>query len=221
MAAKVSKGYKGVGMDGLIATWYASITQKDIEEYRKDAVRISERVTEKSAVLDLAPGPGYLAIELAKIGNYKISGLDISSKFVEIARAKSRKAGVAVNFRRGDAGNMPFNDRIFDFIICRAAFKNFAEPVKALNEIYRVLKIGGTALIIDLRGDVAPEVIDRHVDHMGLNPINTLITKFTFKTSLIKRAYTRAQFESMLAQSDFQHYEIEETDIGVEVWLHR
>jgi ubiquinone/menaquinone biosynthesis C-methylase UbiE len=221
MAAKVSKGYKGIGMDGLIATWYASITAKDIEEYRKDARRITERVTEKSSILELAPGPGYLAIELAKMGNYKVSGLDISPKFVEIARAKARKAQAAVNFRRGDAGNMPFSDRIFDFIICRAAFKNFAEPINALNEMYRVMKIGGTGLILDLRGDVSPEAINQYVDKMGLNPINTLITKLTFKTSLIKRAYTKAQFESMLAQSDFKRYEIDETDIGLEVWLHR
>src|SRR5688572_8368249 len=101
MAVKISKGYKGVGMDGVIASWYAQITQKDMPEYTADAKRVAARVPQGSAVLDLAPGPGYLAIELAKLGSYKITGLDISRKFVDIARAKSRAAGVAVNFRHG------------------------------------------------------------------------------------------------------------------------
>src|SRR5262245_59822663 len=81
MTAKVSKGYKGVGMDGLIATWYARNTEKNLKDYQRDAKRIAEKLSEGADVLEIAPGPGYLAIELAKLGNYKITGLDISQTF--------------------------------------------------------------------------------------------------------------------------------------------
>jgi ubiquinone/menaquinone biosynthesis C-methylase UbiE len=63
---KTSKGYKGLGMDGPIATWYAKITRKDIAEFKRNAKLVAEQVPEGSTVLEVAPGPGYLAIELAK-----------------------------------------------------------------------------------------------------------------------------------------------------------
>src|SRR4051812_36799524 len=116
MSKKAQKGYKGIGMEGPIATWYAKSTQNNIEDYKKDAEKVAACVPEEAAVLELAPGPGYLSIELAKLGNYKITGLDISKKFVEIARENAKEAGVEIDFRQGDASRMPFDDQTFDFI---------------------------------------------------------------------------------------------------------
>jgi ubiquinone/menaquinone biosynthesis C-methylase UbiE len=218
---KMAKGYKGIGMDGFIATWYAKITQKEIESYQNDARRVAERVIAGAAVLEIAPGPGYLAIELARLGSYKITGLDISAKFVEIAREKAQEAGVDIDFRQGDAAQMPFPDASFDFIICRSAFKNFAQPVHALNEMRRALKPAGTALIIDLRGDVSPETITNYVNHMGLSRLNTLITRWTFRHMLIKRAYTQEEFNDLLSRSDIKNYRIQPDSIGLEIWIEK
>lgn len=219
--AKKSKGYKGMGMEGLIASWYAKITQKDIEEFKNNAKLVVRQIALGGAVLEVAPGPGYLAIELAKLGRYQIVGLDISKKFVEIAHLKARDAGVEVDFRHGNAAQMPFAEETFDFIICKSAFKNFDQPVMALNEMYRVLKVGGKALILDLRGDVSEEAINHYVDSLGLNPINTLITKWIFKFMLIKRAYTQSQFKEMVARSRFSHSEIQTNQIELQVWLEK
>jgi ubiquinone/menaquinone biosynthesis C-methylase UbiE len=222
MAAKTSKGYKGIGMEGFIATWYAKITAKNIEGFRQEAKQISERVPQGGAVLEVAPGPGYLAIELAKLGKQNVTGLDISKKFVEIARAKALESGVAVDFRQGDVAHMPFGDNGFDFVTCRAAFKNFAEPVQALNEIYRVLKPGGKASIVDLRGNVTKEALDKHVtEELHLTGLNLLLTKWIFRTTLIKRAYTTEQFRAFVAQSHFKTCEIREDAIGLEVMLEK
>lgn len=218
---KSPKAYKGLGMDGFIATWYAKITQKDIEEFKNNAKLVASQLSAGSTILEVAPGPGYLAIELAKLGPYKIVGLDISKKFVEIARMKAQEAGVAVDFRQGNAAEMPFAEGTFNFIICKSAFKNFAEPMAALNEMYRVLKSGGKALILDLRGDVAEETVNNYVDKMGLSSINTLLTKWTFKFMLIKRAYTKKQFEALAAKSKFGKSNIQENQIGLEVWLEK
>jgi 2-polyprenyl-3-methyl-5-hydroxy-6-metoxy-1,4-benzoquinol methylase len=86
-------------MDGFIARWYAKNTQKNIADYQKDARKVAASLREGAAVLDLAPGPGYLAIELAKLGTYDITGLDISATFVEIAQANAEAAGVGIDFR--------------------------------------------------------------------------------------------------------------------------
>jgi ubiquinone/menaquinone biosynthesis C-methylase UbiE len=218
---KKSRGYKGLGMDGPIASWYAKITQKDIEEYKSNAKLVAEQVSAGDAILEVAPGPGYLAIELAKLGHYKIVGLDISKTFVEIAQTKAKEAGVEVDFRQGNVAQMPFDEGIFDFIICKSAFKNFAEPTVALDEMYRVLKVGGKALILDLRGDVSEETVNDYVENMGLNSINSLITKWIFKFSLIKRAYTKDQFKTLASKTKFSQSEIQENQIGLEVWLEK
>ena len=174
-----------------------------------------------SSVLEVAPGPGYFAIELAKLSACQISGLDISETFVEIARANAAKAGVRVEFRRGNASAMPFDSETFDFLLCRAAFKNFTEPLRALQEMYRVLKPGGQALIIDLRRNASKQDLDQASNDMHLNAVNGVIVKLTFRFMLLKRAYTKSELEKMIAQTKFESGEIRENPIGLEVMLHK
>src|ERR1700733_3066891 len=123
------KAYKGLGMEGVTAKWYASLTRKSMDDFTALAKRVSKDLPPNARVLEVAPGPGYFAIELAKLGNYQITGLDISHTFVDIARRNAADAGVKVDFRRGNAAGMPLESGSFDFLLCRAAFKNFTEPV--------------------------------------------------------------------------------------------
>jgi len=222
MSTSVSKGYKGLGMNGFIATWYAKNTQKNMEAYRRSAQLVAERVPEGATILELAPGPGYLSIELAKMGNYHIVGLDISPTFVEIAQAKAREAGVDIDFRLGNASHMPLADDLFDFIVCSAAFKNFSEPVLALDEMFRVLKPGGKALIIDLRPDASIEEIDTHIrEDMALTGINFQLTKWAFKSMLLKRAYTQDVIRQFVSQSKFKTCTIDNDGIGMYIGLEK
>src|SRR5262249_29962006 len=104
-------------------------------------------------------------------------------------------------------------------IVCRAAFKNFSEPVQGLNEMYRVLRPGGKARIIDLRNDVSAEALDTYVDSLGLDRINTMVTKWVFQHSLIKRAYSQEQFRQMAAETPFTSCQVRSDTIGLEVSL--
>ena len=218
-ALSTTKPYKGLGMEGSVAKWYASLTKKSLDEFKALAQRITKQIPSKSSVLEVAPGPGYFAIELAKLGNYRITGLDISETFVEIARVNAAQANVQVDFRRGNASAMPFREAKFDFLLCRAAFKNFSDPQGALEEMYRVLKPGGQALIIDLRRDASVESINRAVKEMSVGAVNGIITKLTFRFMLLKRAYTRRQFEELISKTKFYHAEIRENLIGLEILL--
>jgi len=219
--AVTEKAYKGFGMEGFTAKWYASLTYKSLEEFKALARRVAEKISPGSHVLEVAPGPGYFAIELAKLGDYKIAGIDISHTFVEIARENAKQAGVEVDFREGNAASMPFAAESFDFLLCRAAFKNFSEPVRALQEMYRVLKPGGRALIIDLRRDASQESVSDAVERMHLGRVNTIITKLTFRFMLLRRAYTRREFEQFLAQTKFGRVKIREDLTGLELALQR
>ena len=140
-----AKAYKGIGMEGWIARWYAANTGKDLSDFTAQARKLAASLAPGAAVLEIAPGPGYFAIELARAGDFRITGLDISATFVELARKNAADARVEVDFRRGDAAHMPFEANTFDAIFCRAAFKNFSQPVMALQEMCRVLKPGATA----------------------------------------------------------------------------
>jgi ubiquinone/menaquinone biosynthesis C-methylase UbiE len=221
MTASVAtaKPYKGWGMEGAVAKWYAALTKKSLEDFRALAQRMAAQIPPRSSVLEVAPGPGYFAIELAKLGDYRITGLDISETFVEIARANAGEANVQVDFRRGNASAMPFRDAKFDFLLCRAAFKNFSEPKRALEEMHRVLKPGGQALIIDLRRDASMESIKQTVSDMRLGAVNGAITKLTFRFMLLRRAYTKREFEELISKTKFHDVAIGEDMIGLEILL--
>ena len=206
-------------MEGFIAKWYANLTRKSLDDFRTLARQVAEQLPPAADVLEVAPGPGYFAIELAKLGDYRITGLDISKTFVEIARRNAAQAGVRVDFRRGNASGMPFKSDSFDFLLCRAAFKNFAAPLGALREMHRVLKPGGRALIIDLRKDTPNESVAKAVDEMDLGTVNRVLTKATFRFMLLKRAYTKSDFEQMISETGFAQAEIRESHIGLEILL--
>src|ERR1700736_4208925 len=134
------KPYRGIAMEGVLASWYARNTGKSLAEFQACAKRIAARLRPGDRVLEIAPGPGYLAVELAKLGPFRVTGVDISSSFVRMAAEHAARAGVAVDFREGDAAALPFADQSFDFAICRAAFKNFSDPIGALREMHRILR---------------------------------------------------------------------------------
>lgn len=212
------KAYKGMGMEGSIARWYDRTTRKDMGEVKALAVRIAASVPAGGRVLEVAPGPGFLSIELAKRG-LQVRAVDISKTFVEIASRNAEAEGVTVQFERGNASALPVEDGGVDFVVCRAAFKNFSEPVKALAEMKRVLQVGGTALLIDLRRDVSIEEIRRYIDRLGVNWVNRWFMMSTFRHMLIKRAYPLDEIRRMAAEAGWASPRIEVDAVGFEAWM--
>jgi ubiquinone/menaquinone biosynthesis C-methylase UbiE len=210
---------KGPEMEGAIARWYARVRGSDSQRagYRRQASQLAARLPGGARVLEVAPGPGYLAVELARTG-VQVTGLDISRTFVQIATDNSRNAGVRVDFRVGDVADMPFDSGTFDLVVCQAAFKNFTLPKRALAEMHRVLRPGGVALIQDMSHDATHADIEREVAGMKLSRLNSFTTKATLEM-LKRRAYSPAQFERLAATSPFRSCEITTEGIGLEVRL--
>jgi len=208
-------------MEGPVARWYEKTTRKDYEEYRQLAVRFAAGLPEGGDVLEVAPGPGFLSIEMAKTGGLRVTGLDISKTFVELAGRNADQVGVQVDFQNGNASKMPFADQSFDFLVCRAGFKNFSDPVGALREMRRVLRPGRKGVVIDLRRDTSMEEINKYVEGLGLSLLSALFTELTFRFMLLKRAYTQPEFKAMLLQVPFASTRIDANAIGMEVWFER
>jgi ubiquinone/menaquinone biosynthesis C-methylase UbiE len=218
---KTMKGYKGLPMEGLIATWYARVTRQDLKRHKRMAEQLVKKIPTGGSVLEIAPGPGYFCVELARLGNYRITGLDISKSFVEIARQNAAEAGLNIDFRLGNASDMPFDNEAFDFTFCQAAFKNFTQPVQAIAEMYRVLRPGGLAVIVDLRRDASAEDIEQEIRGMGLGRVDAAMTRWTFKQMLLKSAYSIADIESLISQTPFGQGRIDANGIGFQIWLEK
>ena len=210
---------KGPEMEGAVARWYAKVRSSgsQIEEYRKQAAQLTEGLPAGAKVLEVAPGPGYLAVEIARLG-FQVTGLDISRTFVQIGSEHASQAGVSVDFRQGDAAVMPFEADSFDLIVCQAALKNFVYPASALDEMYRVLRTGGKAVIQDMSSEASHADINLEVQKMHLGWWSTFSTKATLEM-LKRRAYSPARFERLAAESPFHACEITTEGIGLEVRL--
>ena len=211
---------KDLAIEGLTARWYNRNTRKHrLDEMKAYAKLVELDLQAGASVLEVAPGPGYLSIELAKFGKYKIVGVDISKTFVEMARANAREAGVEVDFRQGSASDLRFPDGSFDAIVCTAAFKNFKDPEGALREMYRVLKPRGTVLIVDMNRNATDEQIEDLTRKMKVKGLEAAFLKLTFRYFLRKGAYTRQELEEMFSRMNWRFTMVEEECIGFRIWL--
>jgi ubiquinone/menaquinone biosynthesis C-methylase UbiE len=212
------KAYKGMGMEGSTARWYDRTTRKDMPEIKALAQRIASVLSPAAKVLEVAPGPGFLTIELAKRG-FDVRAVDISKTFVEIAKRNAAAEGVQARFDLGNAAALPIEDAGVDFVVCRAAFKNFTEPVKALAEFRRVLRPGGKALLIDMRRDASIAEIRQYVKGLGVSLLNRWFMMFVFRHMLIKRAYPLEEIRRMAREAGWAEPTIDSSPMGFEAWM--
>lgn len=191
-------------MEGPMARWYArqrgSVSQ--LAAYRQQARELTVGLPAGADVLEVAAGPGYLAVEIARLGLYGVTGLDISATMVEIATETARRAGVGVDFRRGEVAAMAFAPSSFHLIVCQAAFKNFGDPRGALDEMHRVLRPGGTAVIQDMNRVASNAEIAAEVARMRLSLLNQWVTRSTLMM-LRRRAYSAVDFTQVATDSAF------------------
>ena len=213
---KFFKRFQDLGIEGEKAKYYNQMTRDHrIGEMKEQAKEVAKSIKDGDSVLEVAPGAGYLSIELSKLGRYKITGMDISKDLVEIASRNAKEAGVEIDFRQGNVSRMPFNANEFDFIICVLSFKNFKEPLKALEEMHRVLKSGGTALIMDLNRQASMKVTKKVAENMGLKGLNAYIAGAIQRSG----AYTRKDFETFISQTKFKDFEIRDSTMGFSIYL--
>ena len=215
--ASAAKRYDGWGMEGSAANWHAALAKKSLEDLIALAQYTARQILPYSSVLEVAPGPGYFAIELAKLGDYRITGLDMNEALVQAARANAATASVRVDFRQGNVSSMPFGDETFDFIICRTAFKNFGDPKLAPVEMHRVLKPGGQALITDLRKNASKVAIIPAVNGTNLGAVNRIMSKRKFRFVLLKRPYTKSEAEELISEAELRDIEIRGNLTGLEM----
>lgn len=208
-------------MEGAAARRYARLrgSEAQLEEYRRRADQLCAGIEPGADVLEIAPGPGYLALEMARRGA-RVTGLDISHTMVEIARSHAAESELAIDFQHGDATKLPFAGASFDLIVCQAAFKNFLHPVQVLDEMHRVLRPGGVAVIDDMRHEATLSDIRIEVGAMKVGLLPSLLTTAILLT-LRRRAKSVSDFFRFAEDSAFGECSIRTEGIGLEVRLEK
>lgn len=100
-------------------------------------------------VLDIATGPGFVAVEFARHAR-EVVGVDLTEEMLRKARAAARRDNLKnVTFHCADVNRLPFRDGSFDVVVARASFHHFSHLDRVLKEMVRVLKSKGRILISD------------------------------------------------------------------------
>jgi demethylmenaquinone methyltransferase/2-methoxy-6-polyprenyl-1,4-benzoquinol methylase len=119
--------------------------------WRRKAVKIISETQKNPEILDVATGTGDLAVAALKLNPVKITGIDISRKMLEKGREKIIKKGYSdrIELLSGDSEDIPFNENSFDVAMVAFGVRNFADPLKGLSEMRRVLRNGGLIMILE------------------------------------------------------------------------
>jgi demethylmenaquinone methyltransferase/2-methoxy-6-polyprenyl-1,4-benzoquinol methylase len=119
--------------------------------WRRKAVKIISETHKNPEILDVATGTGDLAIAALKLNPAKITGIDISHKMLEKGKEKIIKKGYSdrIELLNGDSEDIPFNENSFDVAMVAFGVRNFADPLKGLSEMRRVIRDGGLVMILE------------------------------------------------------------------------
>ena len=128
------------------------------KRWRKKAVNCVKKAIsgiERPIVLDVACGTADSTILLAKNLDYtRIHAIDISEKMLEIGKEKVEnlkyEERMKISFTNSSAENIVFHDNVSDAVFVAFGVRNFSDREKGLKEILRVLKPGGTLVILEL-----------------------------------------------------------------------
>lgn len=150
-------------------------------------------------VLEVGPGPGYVGLELAKkLNQTSLTGCEISPAMIRFAEKNAVEYGIPARYVQGNCMNMPFADKSFDTVISNGSLHEWENPIRAFNEIYRVLRTGGRYCITDLRRDVRP--LKKAMVYLSTQPKEM---RPGIVTSL-NAAYTVSEITELLRQSNLQ-----------------
>ncbi len=144
--------------------FYNALTSTDIFQRNYDV--IADDIlgyTSSGRLLDIGTGPGWLLIALRRKNNrLELTGLDISRSMVAKAQKNIDRVGMSGTIRvtEGTVASLPFPDGAFDTVVSTGSLHHWKDHVSGLDEAYRVLKPGGTALIYDIATDTPREIID-------------------------------------------------------------
>ena len=136
-------------------------------------------------ILEVSFGNGYLMTQYAR-DDLNIYGIDYNEKMLEIASNKMLSKRISAKLSKANVEGLPFPDNTFDTVINTMAFTGYPDGDKAMSELKRVLKKGGTLLLVDFDypedRNLKGSLIVRLWEKLGdiIKDINSLLVKYGF-----------------------------------------
>lgn len=142
--------------------FYNLVSQTEVfrQHYELVADHVASHCRE-GRILDIGTGPGWLLAAIQRrLKKIELVGVDISEAMVVLARRNMVQEGLGstIELEVAAAESLPFPPHAFDIVVSTGSLHHWKDPVTALNEVHRVLRGGGTALIYDLVRKLPPPV---------------------------------------------------------------
>ena len=227
MKEKQSKGEIVRGMFNDIAPTYDKlnhILSFDIDKlWRRRVVRIVRKLGAKR-IMDMATGTGDLAIAIAKdIEGSTIYGADFSSEMLAVAKQKITALNLTerISLTECNAENIPFEDEFVDAATVAFGVRNFEHQRKALTEIGRTIRKGGTLIVLEFSNPSCAFVrwCYRLYSHHILPAIGRLVSKhataYTYLPESIDQFASPKAFSALLKEVGFSHIECKSQSMGI------
>jgi len=209
-----------------------SINNQALTKKEVDFIIRVLKVKKKHLILDLCCGHGRHSLELAKRG-YKVKGLDYSKFLLERAKTAAKKQKLTIEFRQGDARNLPYENESFDQIIMMGNSFGYnlnpEDDKKILQEAYRVLKFKGKFLLDIPNGEYVLNHLNPITWHKATDDLYVLRKKeysqelkgivakeivlsaekgLVNELNYFERIYSRADISQLLRENRFKVLEI-------------
>lgn len=132
---------------------------------------LAHRLCPAAEILSVGCGPGVILRSVTQLdSSIKATGIDVSEDRLQQARERNRENS-RVKFVCGDAQSMEFRSNSFDLVYCRMLLQYLKEKERAVSEMARVCKPGGTVLLQDLDGQLLWHYPEDHSVHRTLEKV--------------------------------------------------
>jgi ubiquinone/menaquinone biosynthesis C-methylase UbiE len=158
------------------------------------------RPTAAQRILEVATGPGYVAMALAPLAR-EVVGVDLTAAPLELAEQRRQELGLDnVRFQLADAAHLPFVDGEFDVVVCRLALHHMANAPQVLHEMVRVCKPHGQVTAEDM---IASEHSERAAYHNRFENLRDPSHLTAFPLSAVLTLFANAGLEIEQVSSNY------------------
>jgi len=180
--------------------------------WRKKAIALLKE-KEGGTFLDIAAGSGDISLEILSLNPQRIVGTDFALNMLNVFRQKLTHIDKAdrIELVSCDAHELPFNDQSFDATIVAFGIRNFADRLRALREMHRVLKPNGISIVLELSTPQTPFIEQLYYlySRIGIPLFGKIISRhnaaYRYLPDSIAQFPDQQEFLSLLQQAGFHN----------------
>lgn len=186
-----------------------------VHPYLADIIQPSKYLGLK--VLEVGCGIGSDAARIASFGA-DVTAFDLSSVSVALTRQRFKEFGLDGDFVVGDAENLPFRNDSCDHVVSIGVLHHTPDTVGAVNELRRVLRPRGMAIVMLYSKDsFRYKILFRVLALVGKRPIDRLVAEYDGKDNPLGKVFSKREVKEMFSsfdQTNMRLYNFQSFDVA-------